>query len=326
MIKIFKYFKYISILFIFLIPLVVESQVNQYPNQPIKIIMPFAPGSGTELAIRLISERLSNNLKQPVVIENRPGAGTTLGTDVVAKSNPDGYTLLATFNSSIAPGPLMYKKLGYDPIKDFVHISLIGIYPIYLIVKNDNPIKNIEELISYAKNNPGKINYASAGVGTSGFLAAELLKQTLSLEMNHIPYKGPNPALIDLLGGRLDMVLTASAGELVKAGKVRIIAVTSEKRSDAFPEAPSLGEVAKGVHAVSWFGFSAPAQTPKSIVTRLEKEIISIVSTTEMKNKLSDPSVGLIPYVLDSEKFTEFIKNENKFWLPIIKNGNITVE
>jgi tripartite-type tricarboxylate transporter receptor subunit TctC len=304
-----------------------EPSVAQiYPNQPIHIVMPFAPGAGAELSLRLLADKLAPALKTSIVIDNKPGAGSTLGTDYVAKASPDGYTLIATFNSSIAPGPLMYNKIGYDPIKDFYHIALLGVYPQYLIVKSDYPAKTIQEFLSNAKEKPNTVNYASAGVGTSGFLAAELLKQNLNLQMTHIPYKGPSPAITDLLGGRLDMVLTASASELVKAGKVRILAVTSEKRIAGLTDTPTLDEVAPGVHAVSWVGISAPAGTPKIITTRLEKEILNALASPEIHDKLTEPSIGLTPMALGSEKFLEFIKKENQFWSPVIKNGNIKVD
>ena len=302
------------------------TQSQTYPSQPIKLVMPFVPGTAAENGLRLLADKLGGALKQSVVIENRPGAGSTLGTEFVAKAPADGYTLLATFNSSIAPGTLMYSKIGYDPVKDFHHIALLGVYPQYLIVKADYPAKSIQEFLAIAKDKPGSINYASAGVGTSGYLAAELLKQTMGLQMTHIPYKGPAPALTDLLGGRLDMVLTASASELVKAGKVRILAVTSDRRVSSFPEIPTLEEVAPGVKAVSWVGISVAANTPKAITNRLEKEIIAILSTPEMFTKLSDPSIGLTPMALGSEKFQEFINKEISFWAPVIKAGNIKID
>jgi tripartite-type tricarboxylate transporter receptor subunit TctC len=297
-----------------------------YPSQPIKLVMPFAPGTGAEVALRVIAERLGNALNQSVVIENRPGAGSTLGADLVAKSAPDGYTLAASFNSSIAPGPLMYTKLPYDPIKDFHHIALVGVYPQYVIVKTDHPAQTMRELLAIVKAKPGTVNYASAGVGTSGFLAGELLKQTLGLNMTHIPYKGPAPAITDLLGGRLDMVLTASASELVKAGKVRVLAVTSAKRIPSFPDVPTLDEIAPGVQAVSWLGISAPSQTPRAITSRIEKELLAILNTPEMQTRLSDPIVGMSPMALGSDKFLEFIRNEIRVWSPVIKLGNIRVD
>ena len=316
-----------NVLFVTVSTLLGSSALCQtYPSQPVKLIMPFAPGTAAEVALRVIAERLGSALNQPVVIENRPGAGSTLGTDLVAKAAPDGYTLLASFNSSIAPGPLMYTKLPYDPIKDFQHISLVGVYPQYVIVKTDHPAQTIRDLLAMVKSKPGTVNYASAGVGTSGFLAGELLKQTLGLNMTHIPYKGPNAAITDLLGGRLDMVLTASASELVKAGKVRVLAVTSAKRVPSFPDVPTLDEIAPGVQAVSWLGISAPAQTPRAITSRIEKELLAILKTPEMQARLSDPIVGMTPMGLGSDKFLEFIQNEIRVWSPVIKLGNVRVD
>jgi tripartite-type tricarboxylate transporter receptor subunit TctC len=278
------------------------------------------------VALRIVAERLSVALKTTVLIENRPGAGSTLGADSVAKATADGYTLLASYNSSIAPGPLMYTKIPYDPIKDFQHIALIGVYPQYLIVRSDHPAKSIQDFLTTVRNKPGTVNYASAGVGTSGFLVAELLKQTLSLQMTHIPYKGPAPAITDLLGGRLDMVLTASATELVKAGKVRVLAVSSDKRVPMYPDIPTLEEIAPGVQAVSWVGISAPAQSPKAITSRLEKEILAVLNMPDMQARLSEPSLGLFPLTLGSDKFSEFIQKEMRTWSPVIKAGNIRVD
>jgi tripartite-type tricarboxylate transporter receptor subunit TctC len=297
-----------------------------YPSQPIKLVVPFAAGTGSEIGLRLLIERLSLALKQPIVIENRPGGGSTLGTDTVAKAAPDGYTLLASYNSSIAPGPLMYNKIAYDPIKDFAHIALIGVYPQYIIVRPDFPTKTMQEFLALVRAKPGSINYASAGVGTSGFLAAELLKQTLNLNMVHVPYKGPAPAITDLLGGRLDMVLTASAAELVRAGKVRVLAVTSEKRVPLYADVPTLDEIVPKVAAVSWVGISAPAATPKPITARLEKEILAVLNAPEMQARLAEPAVGLSPLTLGSDKFLEFIQKEIRTWTPVIKAGNIRVE
>lgn len=297
-----------------------------YPSQPIKLIQPFAPGAASEVALRIVAERLGMALKTSVLIENRPGAGSTLGADSVAKAAPDGYTLMASYNSSIAPGPLMYSKIPYDSIKDFQHIALIGVYPQYLIVRTDHPAKSIQDFIQTVRSKPGTVNYASAGVGTSGFLVAELLKQTLSLQMTHIPYKGPAQAITDLLGGRLDMVLTASATELVKAGKVRVLAVTSEKRVPMYPDIPTLEEIAPGVQAVSWVGISAPAQTPKAITARLEKEILAVLNAPDMQARLSEPALGLFPLTLGTDKFADFIQKEMRTWSPVIKAGNIRVD
>ena len=297
-----------------------------YPAQPVKVIFPFAPGTGSEAVLRVVADRLSESLKQPVVIENRPGAGSTLGTEFGAKAAPDGYTLIATFNSSIAPGPLMYSKLGYDPVKDFKHLALIGVFPQYMIVRSDHPAKTVQDFIAMVRAKPGSVNYSSAGVGTSGFLAGELLKQTLGLDMVHVPYKGPAPAITDLLGGRLDMVLTASAAQLVAAGKVRVLAVTSEKRVPSMPDVPALSEVAPNVQAVSWMGISVPAQTPPNVVARLEKELNTILNSPDMRSRLSEPALGLTPNPLPADKFLEFIQKEMRVWAPVIKTGNIRIE
>lgn len=297
-----------------------------YPAQPIRLVQPWAPGAASEVVLRLIADRLAVALKQPVVIENKPGAGSILGTDYVAKSAPDGYTLLGSFNSSIAPGPLMYSKLPYDPFKDFVHIALIGVYPQYIIVRTDSPVKSLQEFLALVKSKPGAINYASAGVGTSGFLAAELLKQITGLNMVHVPYKGPSPAISDLLGGRLDMVLTASAAELARAGKVRVLAVTNDKRVPIYPDVPTVHEIVPGVQAVSYVGISAPAKTPRAITSRLETEIMAILTTAEMNARLSDPALAIAPKPLGSEKYLEFIQNEVRVWSPVIKAGNIRVD
>lgn len=299
---------------------------QSYPTQPIRLVTPWAPGAASEVILRLIADRLAAALKQPVVIENKPGAGSTLGTDYVAKASPDGYTLLGSFNSAIAPGPLMYSKLPYDPLKDFVHIALIGVYPQYMIVRTDSPIKSLQEFLALVKAKPGAINYASAGVGTSGFLAAELLKQSTGLNMVHVPYKGPSPAISDLLGGRLDMVLTSSAAELVRAGKVRVLAVTNDKRVPIYPNVPTVHEIVPGVQAVSYVGISAPAKTPRAITTRLETEIMAILTNPEMKARLSDPALAISPMPLGSEKYLAFIQNEIRVWSPVIKAGNIRVD
>lgn len=296
-----------------------------YPSQAIKLIMPFAPGTASEAALRILLDKLSENLKQPIVLENRPGAGSTLGTEQGARAPGDGHTIIATYNSSIAPGSLLYPKLGYDPIRDFKHIALVGVFPQFMVVRTDHPAKTVQDFIAMVRAKPGAINYSSAGVGTSGFLAAELLKQSLKLDMVHVPYKGPAPAMTDMLGGRLDMVMTSSAASLVAAGKVRILAATSEKRVSVYPDVPTLAEVAPGVQAVSWVGMSVPASTPAAIAQRLEREILALLNEPTMRNRLSDPAYGMTLLPLGSEKFLEFIQNELKLWGPVIKTGNIQI-
>ena len=296
-----------------------------YPSQPIKLIMPFLPGTASENAVRLVLDRLSQSLKQPIVLDNRPGAGSTLGTDQAARSTPNGYTLLASYNSSIAPGALLYNKLGYDPVKDFKHIALIGVFPQFMLVRADHPAKTVQDFIAMVRAKPGAVNYSSAGVGTSGFLAAEMLKQALNLDMVHVPYKGPAPAIADLLGGRLDMVFSSSAAALVSSGNVRVLAVTSDKRLPAFPDVPALSEIAPKVQAVSWVGISAPAQTPAAITLLLEKEILAILQSPEMRSRLSEPALGMTLTPMGSDRFLDFIQSEINLWTPVIKAANISL-
>jgi tripartite-type tricarboxylate transporter receptor subunit TctC len=318
-----KIFKVFGFFYFLLCALSVGAQT--YPSQPIKLIMPFAAGTASENAMRLVLDKLSESLKQPVVLDNRPGAGSTLGTDQAARAVPDGHTLLASYNSSIAPGALLYNKLGYDPLKDFKHIALIGVFPQFMVVRSDHPAKTVQDFLAMVKAKPGVVNYSSAGVGTSGFLAAEMLKQAMKLDMTHVPYKGPAPAMADLLGGRLDMVFTSRAASLVAAGKLRILAVTSEKRLSLYPDVPTLNEVSPKVQAVSWVGISAPAQTPLAITQRLEKEILAILQTPEMRQRLSDPVFGMTLNPLGSERFMEFIQSEMNTWAPVIKAANIVM-
>jgi tripartite-type tricarboxylate transporter receptor subunit TctC len=287
-----------------------SSWAQSYPSQTIKLIMPFVPGTSSENALRVVLDRLSENLKQAIVIDNRAGAGSTL---------------VATYNSSIAPGPLLYNKLGYDPIKDFKHIALVGVFPQYMVVRTDHPAKTVQDFLAMVRAKPGTVNYSSAGVGTSGFLAGEMLKQTLKLDMVHVAYKGPAPAMTDLLGGRLDMVMTSSAASLVAAGKLRILAVTSEKRMPLYPDVPALSEVAPNVQAVSWVGVSAPAATPAAVTQRLEREILAILAEPAIRTRLADPVFGMALTPLGSEKFLEFIQKELRVWAPIIKAGNIQI-
>lgn len=298
---------------------------QSYPAHSIKIVYPFAPGAVSEVVLRMVAQRLSDSFKHPVIIENRPGAGSILGTDYVAKAAPDGYTLVASFNSAIAPGPLMHSSIPYDPLKDFVHIALIGVYPQFYVVRTDYPAKTLNDLLSIAKAKPGSINYASAGLGTAGFLSGELLKQTAGLNMVHVAYKGPAPALIDLMGGRLDMVITANVSELIRSGKVRILAITSEKRVKEYADVPTVNEIVPGVVAVSWMGISAPAKTPKSVTSRLEAEILTIVNSNDVQTRSADVSIGMTPMPLNSEKFMAFIQHEISTWTPVIKAGNIRV-
>jgi len=299
---------------------------QNYPARSIKLIVPFPPGGSTDVVARLLAQRLGDALKQPVVVENKPGVGSVLGTDFVAKAAPDGYTLVMAANSSIAPGPLMRSNMPYDPIKDFVHIALIGSFPNGFMVRADHPAKTMQEFLALARAKPGSINYASAGIGTSGFLSGELLKQTAQINMLHIPYKGSGPAITDLLGGQLDALFEGlvTATGYAKSGKLRLLAVTSERRVKSFPDVPTLSEVVPGVSGAAWFGISAPAKTPAAITERLQADVLAIVQSPDMQSRLMD--LGMTPLAFGALEYLSFINNENRLWLPVIKTANIKVE
>ena len=302
------------------------SLAQSYPARSVKLIVPFPPGGSTDVVARLMAQRLGDALKQPVVVENKPGVGSVLGTDFVAKATPDGYTLVMAANSSIAPGPLMRSNMPYDPIKDFVHIAMIGSFPNGFMVRADHPAKTMQEFLALAKARPGSINYASAGIGTSGFLSGELLKQTAQINMVHIPYKGSGPAITDLLGGQLDALFEGlvTATGYAKSGKLRLLAVTSERRVKSFPDVPTLSEVVPGVSGAAWFGISAPAKTPAAITERLQAEVLAIVQSPDMQTRLTD--LGMSPLAFGSADYLAFINNENRKWASVIKAANIKVE
>lgn len=302
------------------------SLAQSYPARSIKLIVPFPPGGSTDVVARLLAQRLGDALKQPVVVENKPGVGSVLGTDFVAKAAPDGYTLLVAVNSSIAPGPLMRSNMPYDPIRDFVHMAMIGSFPNGFMVRADHPAKTMQEFLALARAKPGSINYASAGIGTSGFLSGELLKQTAQINMVHIPYKGSGPAITDLLGGQLDALFEGlvTATGYAKSGKLRLLAVTSERRVKSFPDVPTLSEVVPGVTGAAWFGISAPAKTPAAITERLQAEILAVLQSPDMQTRLTD--LGMTPLAYGALEYLSFINNENRKWAPVIKAANVKVE
>lgn len=297
-----------------------------YPSRPIRLVVPFPAGGSTDVVARLVAQRLGDALKTSVVIDNKPGAGSILGTDFVAKAAPDGYTLVVAANPAIAPGPLMRSGMPYDPLKDFVHIALLGTFPNGFVVRADYPARTMAEFIAMARTKPGAINYASAGVGSSGFLSGEMLKQIAGINMVHVPYKGSAPAITDMIGGQIDGMFESlvTATSYIKGGKLRLLAVTSEKRMKKFPDVPTTGELVPGVSGGAWFGISAPAKTPADIVQRLEVELKAVMNATDVQARLSD--LGMTPLPLTGADYVSFIQNENQKWAPVIKAGGIRVD
>jgi len=304
-----------------------HASAQAWPTKPIKWIVPFAPGGTTDILARTIGEKLAVALGQPVIVENRPGAGGGLGADFVAKSPPDGYTILGGTISTHAINASLYKDLPYDPVKDFVPITLIARVPNMLVVNNDVPAKSVAELIALMKRNPGKYTFASSGNGTSQHLSGELFKSMAGVDMQHIPYKGSPPALQDVMGGSVTMTFDniTTAWPLAKGGKLRALGVTTAKRSPAAPDVPTIAEAGvPGYEIGSWQGVFAPAGTPPAIVARLNAEIVKIINLPDTKEKLL--MLGAEPVGNSSEDFTIFVRAEVGKWGDVVKKSGARVD
>ncbi len=297
-----------------------------YPNKPIRFVFPFPPGGPTDILGRLIGQKLADRLGQPVVPENKPGAGANIGLEIGAKAKPDGYTITLA-SPSLSISPTLYKKLNYDSVKDFAPIALVAEIPNVLLVPSSSPLKSLRELIEYAKANPGKLNFGSGGIGTSNHLASELLKNLAQINIVHVPYKGSNQAMIGMMGGEVGMVVVGipPSQAQIKAGKVRALAVLSEQRLPAFPAIPTAKEAGvENFEVTTWYGVLAPAGTPRDVVTRLNAELTKIVATTDTREKMQ--AAGFEPMSSTPEKFAEFVKTEIVRWGKVIRDANISVE
>lgn len=305
-----------------LIPTVAAAQ-GDFPHKPVRLVVPFPPGGATDVVARLLGAKLSEGLKQQVIIENRPGAGATLATEQIAKAAPDGYTLLMTAFPSITTAPLINPNVRYDPVRDFTHVAMIGTFPNGFVVRADSQIHSIADFIAWAKAHPGKASYGSAGPASSGHLTGELLKQLGGIDIVHIPYKGAAPAFLDLLGGQLVAVFDGmiNATNQAKAGKIRLLAVTSEQRLPTHPDLPTMNETVRGVFGVSWFGVAAPARLPAPIQERLENEVVRALATPEVKTRLGD--TGMTITALRSSEFVSFIQADIRKWSPIVKAAKL---
>jgi tripartite-type tricarboxylate transporter receptor subunit TctC len=302
-----------------------QAQQN-YPVRPIRLIVPSSPGGGTDITARIIAPKLGEYLGQQVVVENRPGAGTMIGGEVVARAAPDGYTLLMGI-STLAINPAMYKKVPYDALKDFAPISQVVALPNILVTHPSLPVKSVKELIAFAKPRPGQINFASAGVGTNPHLSMELFLSMAGLKMIHVPYKGSGQGVIDLLAGHVPVMTPSilTAIPYLKTKRLRALGVTSAKRAGGTPEIPTIAEAGlPGYEAVQWFGVLAPAGTPRAIVTRLNADVVRTVQAADIKQRLvndgADP-VGSAP-----EAFAAFIRSETTKWAKVVKDIGIQPE
>lgn len=265
-------------------PLLTAAQT--YPTKPVRFIVPFAPGGNTDLQARLIGKKLTESMGQQIIIDNRPGAGGTIGVDIAAKSTPDGYTIVLASFGNILVGPNLYKNLPYDPVKDLAPVILVSEPTGLIVVHPSVPVKTFREFIEYAKSHPGKLNYASAGNGTWNHLFAEQLKSIAKIRMSHVPYKGAGPAMNDVVGGHVQVMFAPfpSARVHLSSGRLRALAVTGTKRSALFPDVPTVAQAGlPNYSAASWFGILAPASTPKSITVRLNQEVNRAFAAPDIK-------------------------------------------
>ena len=309
--------------FALLLAVAASQAAAAFPDKPIRIVVPFPPGGGNDLVARALAEGMTKDLGQQVIVDNRAGASTVIGTEYVATRPPDGYTILFT-SPPFVVNPSLLKSLPYDTAKAFAPVVLIGRYPNVVVVPPDRPYKTMQELIATAKANPGKLNYGSFGNGTSTHLSAELLKVLAKVDLTHIPYKGGGPAIIDLLGGRLDVVFStaASAGAHVRNGKLRAIAVTSATRSPAYPELPTVAEAGvPGFEAVAFYGVVAPAGTPMVIIDRLHAAVAIAAQAESFKKRSADD--GLVIRIEGPAALASLLTTEQARWQRVVIEAGI---
>ncbi len=304
-----------------------QAQTSAYPTRPIRAVVPLAPGGGTDTVARLVAAKMSEQLGQQMVIDNRGGGGGIVGTDLVAKATPDGYTLLMGSITTNAVNPVLYKKLPYDHIRDFAAISMIGTVPNVLVVHASLPVKSVKEFLAYAKANPGKVSYGSSGVGSATHLSMALISSMTGVSMLHVPYKGAGAAVADVLGGQLQALCSSLAGLLphIKSGRVRALGVTTSKRNPQLPDVPTLAESGMAGYEVTiWYGWFAPAKTPVAIVARLNTETVKALNSNDLKDRLT--LQGLDVGSSTADELTAFVKAETVKWAKVVKESGAQLE
>lgn len=298
------------------------AQGNDYPNKPVRILTGFPPGQATDTLGRIVAIKLQETLKEQFYVDNKPGAAGIIATQQAAMAPPDGYTLLLTSSGPLAVNPGLYAKLPYDPVKDFTPVGGIAIVPEVLVVTNDLPAKDVKELVALAKAQPGKLNYASGGVGVTNHLVMEMFRSTAGIEVNHIPYKGGPPALTDLIGGRVQMMFETTVATLpfVKQGRMRALAVSSPTRVSAAPELPTIAELGyPGFSGVPWIAIMAPAGTPPAIVAKLNAEMNKILTSKEVRDTFT--AQGVEPLVMTPPELGAFVRTEIVKWTKAVKDS-----
>ena len=307
-------------------PAVSAAQAQDYPSRPVRVVVPFSPGGAVDGPMRVIAQELSKRLGQQVIVDNKPGAGATIGTDVVAKSPADGYTLLLASQTN-AISATLYPKLPYDPIEDFTPISLIGREPGVLVVHPSLPVNTFQEFVAYVKERPGRVDYASSGNGSGQHLFVALLASMTGMKMNHVPYRGSGQATADLLGGQVQVSIPGTAGMVghIKAGKLRALAVTGAKRSPQLPDIPTVMESGvPGYEAYVWMGLLAPKGTPAPIVDRLFRELTQVLASSEVKTYMASAGIEVVGST--PGEFGAFFRAEKELWARVIRETGAKID
>jgi tripartite-type tricarboxylate transporter receptor subunit TctC len=304
------------------------AQTAAYPTRPIRLIVPYPPGASTnDILGRALAQRLTEQLGQQVVVDNRSGASGNVGSELVARSTPDGYTLLIGVAGPLAVGPSVYAKLGYNPITDLAPVAMFATIPYILVVNPAVPANSVKELIALAKVKPGQLNFASSGNGGSPHLCGELFKTMAGIDIVHIPYKGAAIAMIDVLSGQIPMICTGATAlsAHIKAGRLRALGITTLKRSALMPDLPTIHEQGlTGFEVNSWTGLLAPAKTPEPIIRRLYEAVAKIVNSDETKNYLA--TVGAEPFLLDPKAFAAYLREDTARWAKVVKAANLKID
>jgi len=306
--------------------LALDAAAQTYPAKSIRLIVPFPPGGSADILARAIGQKAGEGLGQSLVVENRPGAGTAIGAEALAKSAPDGYAIMIGTVSSHAINPALNPKLPFDPVRDFTPVSLVASIPFAMIVHPSVPAKTVQEFVALARAKPGTLNYSSAGSGTSNHLAGELLKSMTGIDIVHVPYKGSAPALNDLISGQVslmfDLVLTAAPP--VKSGSVRGLAVTSAQRSSVLPDLPTVAESIPGYEVSAWFGVFAPAGVPQPVVQRLNAEFVKALQQPDLRQRLA--SQGAEPLTSTPDEFAAYLRLEIEKWAKVVKAAGMKAD
>jgi tripartite-type tricarboxylate transporter receptor subunit TctC len=309
----------------FVLALLRPAHALDYPTRPVRLVVGFPPGGSADIVARIVAQALTERMGQTFIIDNKPGAGSNLGTETVARAEPDGYTLMADSVSN-AINPTLYKKLSYDQLKDLIPVASIDVVPNVMDVNIDLPVKTVPEFIAYAKANPDKISMGSGGIGSSPHVAGELFKMMTGVNMLHVPYRGVALATTDLLGGRLQVLFDTlpAAVANIRAGKIRALAVTSKKRSETLPEVPAMNEFVPGYEADSFHGISAPKGTPREIVDKLNKEINAALADPKLKARLAE--LGAEVFTGTPEDYGRYLKGEIDRWAKVIEFSGAKAE